>query len=83
MAVTYIIRKKTERCGFYSTRSYHGKKALRHSCASGMLASGVSLKIVKDFLGHSDYRTTDKYYGHLEISDKAAALDTLSKSIKI
>ncbi len=31
---------------------------LRHSCASLLIANGVSLKEIQDWLGHSDYGTT-------------------------
>ena len=31
---------------------------LRHSCASLLLANGVSLKEIQDWLGHSDFGTT-------------------------
>ena len=46
--------------------------ALRHTAAAAWLAAGNSLKYVKDQLGHSDITTTDRYYGHLERSVRAA-----------
>jgi integrase len=46
--------------------------ALRHTAAAAWLAGGNSLKYVKDQLGHSDITTTERYYGHLERSVRAA-----------
>ncbi|HIZ76351.1 MAG TPA: tyrosine-type recombinase/integrase [Firmicutes bacterium] len=47
--------------------------ALSLSCALAMIKNGVHLKIVKESLGHSSYATTDKIYGHIEMSDKSMA----------
>ncbi|WP_411830864.1 tyrosine-type recombinase/integrase [Paenibacillus peoriae] len=41
---------------------------LRHSCASLLLANGVSLKEIQAWLGHSHYSTTANIYVHLEYS---------------
>ena len=38
-----------------------------------MIKNGVHLKIVKESLGYSSYATTDKIYGHIEMSDKSMA----------
>jgi integrase len=40
--------------------------ALRHTAAASWLAAGNSLIYVQRQLGHSDIRTTERYYGHLE-----------------
>lgn len=55
--------------------------ALRHSCASALLAQGMSLKLVQEYLGHSTYETTDKHYGHLEMSDKIGAVHVFDDMI--
>ena len=39
---------------------------LRHTCASLLLANGVSLKEVQEWIGHSDIATTGNIYAHLE-----------------
>ena len=33
---------------------------LRHSCASLLLANGVPMKQIQEWLGHSDFSTTDR-----------------------
>lgn len=39
---------------------------LRHSCASLLLANGVPLKHIQEWLGHSDFTTTANIYAHLD-----------------
>jgi len=46
---------------------------LRHSCASLLLANGVSLKEIQEWLGHSTFKTTADIYAHLESDSKLAA----------
>jgi len=40
---------------------HHGPHALRHACATRLLASGLSMKEIGDFLGHSHPATTAIY----------------------
>src|SRR5207249_1923903 len=42
--------------------TFHG---LRHSCATLLLAQGVSAKVIQETLGHSTITTTMDIYGHL------------------
>ena len=43
---------------------------LRHSCASLLLAKGIPLKQIQDWLGHSDFSTTANIYAHLDYTSK-------------
>lgn len=50
---------------------------LRHSCASILINLGVQLEVIRDILGHSSIKTTERY-SHLETSHQAEALKKLS-----
>ncbi len=53
---------------------------LRHTAASLMIAAGVSMKVVQEKLGHSDYLLTANTYSHLlqgAQADAAARVDEL------
>jgi integrase len=63
-----------ERKGFRHIR-FHD---LRHSCASLLLANGVSLKQIQDWLGHSTFKTTADIYAHLDSDSKLAAAKALT-----
>ena len=39
---------------------------LRHSCASLLLANGVPMKQIQEWLGHSDFRAAANIYAHLD-----------------
>lgn len=51
---------------------------LRHSCASILISSGVSMKAVQEWLGHSTFSTTADIYSHLSYASKLGIADTLS-----
>lgn len=50
---------------------------LRHSCASRMLANGVPMKQIQEWLGHSDFSTTANIYAHLDYSSKLTSADAM------
>lgn len=50
---------------------------LRHSCASLMLANGVPMKQIQDWLGHSDFSTTANIYALLDYSTKLSSADAM------
>jgi hypothetical protein len=54
---------------------------LRHSCASLLLANGVNLKMIQEWLGHADFSTTANVYSHLDFSNKVESADILSKAL--
>ena len=66
--------KYLEKNGFRRMR-YHD---LRHSCASLLLANGVALKSIQDWLGHSTFAITADIYGHLDYTAKIASADAMS-----
>lgn len=60
----------------------HGMKKmrfhdLRHSCASLLLANGVPLKQIQDWLGHPDFSTTANIYAHLDYSSKFSSAQAM------
>ncbi|MGK9250291.1 site-specific integrase [Paenibacillus humicus] len=56
---------------------------LRHSCASLLLANGVSLKEIQEWLGHSHYSTTANIYAHLEYHSKISSAQVMSNSLNL
>ncbi|MCM3699670.1 tyrosine-type recombinase/integrase [Paenibacillus macerans] len=56
---------------------------LRHSCASLLLANGVSLKEIQAWLGHSHYSTTANIYVHLEYNSKLSSAQVMSNTLQI
>ena len=76
----------------YVTRTFHsvlearGMKMirfhdLRHSCASLLLANGVSIKEIQIWLGHSNYSTTANIYAHLDVAAKQNAAESIANSL--
>ena len=51
---------------------------LRHSCASLLLANGVPLKAIQEWLGHSDFSITANTYAHLDYESKLVSAGALS-----
>jgi len=51
---------------------------LRHTCASRLVQSGVPLKVIQEWLGHSDIAMTMRY-AHLAPSNLSDALSSLEK----
>lgn len=50
---------------------------LRHTCASLLLANGVSMKEIQEWLGHSSYNTTANIYAHVDSSSKENSANTM------
>jgi len=53
---------------------------LRHSCASNMLANGIQMKEIQEWLGHANFNTTADVYSHLDFSAKIKAAQTISNA---
>lgn len=50
---------------------------LRHSCASLLLANGVPMKQIQEWLGHSDFSTTANIYAHLDYQSKISSAEAM------
>lgn len=50
---------------------------LRHSCASLLLANGVPMKQIQEWLGHSDMGTTANIYSHLDFNSKISSANVM------
>lgn len=56
---------------------------LRHSCASLLLANGVPLKHIQEWLGHSDFTTTANIYAHLDYSSKLTSAQAMETGLAL
>lgn len=56
---------------------------LRHSCTSLLLANGVPLKQIQEWLGHSDISTTMNIYAHLDTTAKDVSANTMSQALSL
>lgn len=56
---------------------------LRHSCASLLLANGVSMKAIQEWLGHANYRTTADVYSHLDFRSKEHSAEIISQMLAV
>ncbi len=54
---------------------------LRHSCASLLLANGVPMKQIQEWLGHSDFSTTANVYAHLDYNSRLSSADAMAKGL--
>ena len=54
---------------------------LRHSCASLMLANGVPMKMIQDWLGHSSMSTTANIYSHVDSASKLASAKVIGDAL--
>lgn len=54
---------------------------LRHSCASLLLAKGIPMKAIQEWLGHSTYSTTANLYTHLESNTKNVSANVLANAM--
>ena len=54
---------------------------LSHTCASLLLANGVPMEQVKEWLGHSEISTTVDIYGHLQYATKKQSAAAIEQDI--
>ncbi len=53
---------------------------IRHSCASLLWKNGVNLKLIQEWLGHSDISTTMNIYAHLDTTTKDVSAAAMSQA---
>ena len=70
--ITDSFTKLLERNGLRKIR-FHD---LRHTCASLLVANGVSMKDIQEWLGHSDIQTTSRY-AHIDMNNKKASANIM------
>ena len=56
---------------------------LRHSCASLLLANGVPMKQIQEWLGHSDIGTTANIYSHLDYKSKITSANVMDNILTL
>ena len=76
--LTDAFPKLLEKNGLRRIR-YHD---LRHSCASLLLANGVPMKQIQEWLGHSDFSTTANVYAHLDYNSKLSSADAMVNGLQ-
>ena len=54
---------------------------LRHSCASLLLANGVPMKAIQEWLGHSTFHVTVVFYSHLDFNSKIDSANTIANAL--
>ncbi len=76
--ITYILRKYTDACGL-SRISPH---QLRHTKAMHLTEADINPIFIRDFLGHTDLKTTE-IYSKTSIKMKKAALEKMNSGKEI
>ncbi len=56
---------------------------LRHSCASLLLANKVPMKMIQDWLGHSDMSTTANIYSHVDSTSKQETAEVIGIALSL
>jgi site-specific recombinase XerD len=64
----YIVKQSAERAGISKDVSAH---TLRHSFATHLLESGVNLRLIQEFLGHTSLKTTSVYLHLTNVNPKS------------
>ena len=56
---------------------------LRHSSATLLLAHGIPLKQIQEWLGHSDFATTANIYAHLDVKSKERSAAVMEEALRL
>jgi len=51
------------------------------TCASLLLANGVPMKQIQEWLGHSDFSTTANIYAHLDYASKLSSAQAMLEGL--
>ena len=51
---------------------------LRHSCATLLYDSGIDMKAIQEWLGHSNISTTMNIYAHLNYKNKVISANAIA-----
>jgi len=54
---------------------------LRHSCASLLLANGVPMKAIQEWLGHSTFQVTADFYSHLDYQSRISSAEVIANAL--
>ena len=78
----HLMRPSYLTAAFPALLEKHGMRRirfhdLRHSCASLLLANGVPMKQIQEWLGHSDFTTTANIYAHLDYNSKLSSAEAM------
>ena len=76
-SVLHMLQRVLKRAGLPRIR-FHD---LRHSCASLLLANGVPMKQIQEWLGHSDFSTTANIYAHLDYASKLSSAQAMLEGL--
>lgn len=76
---TRVLRPAARRAGLEWAGGFH---VLRHTCASLLFESGKSVKVVQEWLGHSDSGFTLRTYIHL-LDDGLGSADFLDEAVRV
>ncbi len=76
--VTHLFKRYCRKLGFSEKIHFH---TLRHTCASIMVANGVSLYHASKVLGHSSVVVTEKFYAHISVEDLRGAVATIDRQL--
>ncbi len=76
--ITYILRKYTDVCGLSGTSPHQ----LRHTKAMHLTEADINPIFIRDFLGHTDLKTTE-IYSKTSIKMKKAALEKMNSGKEV
>lgn len=62
---------------------HHRFHDLRHSSVTLLLAHGIPLKQIQEWLGHSDFATTANIYAHLDVKSKERSAAVMKEALRL